>query len=79
MAFAPELSAADARKRLHTVTQGTMTYVYVLGKVIGTAARVRNHPGCQPREVYEANSGERGVRGECRDTLNEAVSAVLGR
>ncbi|MFM9540039.1 hypothetical protein [Streptomyces turgidiscabies] len=77
MQFGPQITDEEKRKRLHVQTSGSMTYVFVLGRVIGTVAEVRNDPGLRPEKVFEANSGERGVHRQRRDTLNEAVSAVL--
>lgn len=74
------LTPAEARKPLHIVTTGTMTLVYVFGTVIGTVAEVKNpHRGVHPKTVFQANSRSRGVFQENRNTLNEAVSAVLNR
>lgn len=79
MRVGPQLTDAEKRKRLHIQTNGPMTYVCVYGKVIGTVAEVANTPGVTPKKVFEANSRERGVYADRRDTLNEAVTAVLRR
>ncbi|MFI1408864.1 hypothetical protein ACH4Y0_02825 [Streptomyces sp. NPDC020707] len=79
MQFGPQITDEEKRKHLHVQASGSITYVFIFGKVIGTVAEVRNDPGLIPEKVYEANSGERGVHGERRDTLNEALSEILRR